>query len=119
MVSGGGERRPDPVTDGPPPDGGMPIIHAVFGSQPLMQHDATDTFAGLLPADEVPAVAEAVEAVDESWLRARFAALSDTDYDGPADEDDFGYTWDALLELRRFLRRAAENGSAIVFTVSV
>jgi hypothetical protein len=99
-------------------DGGTPIAHAVFGSQPLMDDEATDTFAGLLPADEVHAVVEAVEAIDESWLRARFAGLRDTDYDGPADEDDFAYTWDALVELRHFLRRAGGNGSAIVFTVS-
>jgi uncharacterized protein DUF1877 len=83
-----------------------------------MEHDATDTFEGLLPADELPQAADAVEAVDESWLRARFAALGDTDYDGPAGEDDFAYTRDTPVEQRTFLRRAAESGSAIVFTVS-
>jgi Domain of unknown function (DUF1877) len=100
------------------PDDGPPLAYAVFGSRPLMEHEETDTFAGLLAADEVPAVADAVEAVDERWLRARFATLTDTDYDGPADEDDFTYTWDTLAELRVFLRRSAGSGAAIVFTVS-
>lgn len=98
------------------PGAGTPLAHAVFGSVPLMEHEETETFAGLLPADEVPQVADAVEAVDAAWLRARFTALGETDYDGPGDEDDFDYTWDTLVELRRFLRTAAENGSAVVFT---
>jgi len=83
-----------------------------------MEDEETNTFAGLLPADEVHAAAEAVEAVEKSWLRARFDALGDTDYGGPGGEDDFTYTWDTLVELRAFLRRAAENGSAVAFTVN-
>ena len=59
----------------------------------------------------MPQAADAVEAVDAAWLRARFTALGETDYDGPGDEDDFDYTWDTLVELRRFLRTAAENES--------
>ncbi len=100
------------------PEAGTPLAYAVFGSQPLMEHEETNTFAGLLPAAMVPATAEAVAAVDEPWLRARFEALGDTDYDGPGGEDDFAYTWEALVDLRAFLSRAAEDGSAVVFTVS-
>ncbi len=100
------------------PEAGSPLAHAVFGSRPLMEDDVTNTFAGLLPANEVLAAADALTAVEKSWLRARFDALGNTDYDGPGDEDDFTYTWDALVDLRAFLRTAAENGSAVVFTVS-
>ena len=97
---------------------GTPLAHAVFGSRTLMDDEETDTFAGQLPADEVPAVAEALDAVDQAWLKARYQALGPTGYDGPLGDEDFEYTWDALVDLRAFLRQAAIEGAAIVFTVS-
>ena len=99
------------VQDGPP------LAHAVFGSQPLMELEDTDTFASLLPADEVAAVADALEAVDRDRLRTRYDALGATDYDGELDDEDFEYTWANVVEFRPFPRRAADVGAAVVFTV--
>lgn len=96
MVLGDGELV---IQDGPP------RAQAVFGSQPLMEDEETDTFAGLLPADAVAGVVAELEPLDEAWVAERV--------DGDVD-----YVWESLDGLRTFLARAREEGAAVVFTVS-
>jgi hypothetical protein len=91
---------------------GPPLAHAVFGSQPLIEDDDAATFAGYLPASEVPAVAAALREVDQAWLRRRLEAL-----DLRADEDPFAYVWDSLTGLREFYGRLVERRAAMVFSV--
>src|SRR5918999_4602443 len=84
---------------------GPPLSHAVFGSQALMRDEEAATFAGYLPAAEVPTVAAGLRQVETSWLRERFDALSRTDYaayGGPLDDDLFEYVWACLEGLREF-----------------
>jgi hypothetical protein len=69
-----------------------------------MEHEEADTFAGLLPADEVPAVVAELTPLDRNWLRARIV------------EDDLEYVTEALAGLREFLDRAAHQHAAVVFT---
>jgi hypothetical protein len=85
---------------------GPPRAHAVFGSEPLMEREEADMFAGLLPADAVSAVVAELTPLDRDWLRARIV------------EDDLEYVTEALAGLREFLDRAAHQHAAVVFTVS-
>jgi hypothetical protein len=102
------------VQDGPP------RAHAVFGSQPLIEDADTATFVGFLPAAEVPAVADALRRVDESWLRQRFDDLGRTDYatyGGPLDDELFEYVWTCLESLREFYGHLVDRRASMVFSV--
>ena len=99
------------------PEDGPPLSHAVFGTQPVMEDPSWPVFAGLLPAEQVPGVVEALDAVDEAWLRERYDALDWTDYGHHLSDEDFQYTWENLSGLRWFLAQAAVERSSIVFTV--
>lgn len=95
--------------------------HAVFGSRPLMENEDASTFAGYLPAAEVPTVAMALREVDRAWLRARFSRLDRTDYvtyGQPLSEDFFEHVWTCLEGLREFYAHVVERGASLVFTVS-
>ena len=97
-----------------------PLAHAVFGSQPLMRDEDSATFAGYLPAADVPTVAARLRDVDRSWLRARFDALGRTDYaayGGPLDDALFEHVWACLERLREFYARLVEGQAALVFSV--
>jgi Domain of unknown function (DUF1877) len=98
-----------------------PLAHAVFGSQPLMEDRDTSTFAGYLPAADVPTVAVALREVDQTWLRERFARLHRTDYAAygqPLSDEFFEHVWTCLEGLREFYAHAVERGASLVFTVS-
>jgi hypothetical protein len=102
------------VQDGPP------LAHAVFGSQPLMQEEGSATFAGYLPAAQVPAVVAALGTVDKVWLRRRFDRLRGTDYatyGQPLTDELFEHIWACCEELRDFYARVVGRGASLVFTV--
>ena len=69
-------------------------------------------------AERVSRVVEALDAVDEAWLRERYRALDRPDYGQPFSDEDFQHTWESLCGLRRFLAQAAVEGSSIVFAVA-
>jgi Domain of unknown function (DUF1877) len=97
-----------------------PLAHAVFGSQPLMEGEDSATFAGYLPAAEVPTVAASLREVERGWLRERFDALSRTDYTaygGPLDDDRFEVVWACLEGLRDFYVHLVDHQAAMVFSV--
>ena len=50
-------------------------------------------------------------------MPARYAMLPQHDYDGPANDNDFAYTWEHLQGLREFLHRAAAAERPVVFCV--
>jgi hypothetical protein len=86
-----------------------------------MEDAASSTFAGYLPAAELPAVATALGGVDKAWLRARFSLLDRLDYatyGQPLSEDFFEDVWTCLERLREFYAHAVERGASLVFTVS-
>jgi hypothetical protein len=95
------------LTDGSlDPEGGeYPLSHAVLGGRHL--HD--DLYVVYVSADEVRDVARALAGVDEAWLRERFEAL---------DEDDWDYTWSNFVDVQAFYGRAADAGRAVVFTAT-
>jgi hypothetical protein len=96
-------------------NGTYPLRAAVLGGRQLIE-DAEYTVS-YVSAAQVPDVADALSVIEPDWLRRRYDMLSDTDYVGPVDEDDFDYTWDTLEDLREFFAQAAEAGQAVIFTV--
>lgn len=101
------------VEDGPPEAG------AVFGTEALLnEEDESDVFAGLLPVDEVAAVAEALWRIDAPRLRERYEALDPGEYGSALTSDDFADTLTAFAALRKWLTDAAEAGRAVVFVVA-
>lgn len=99
-------------------DGPLGVPHAVFGSRALMEDEDSPVFAGLLPADDVPAVAGALADVDRDWLLEGYKRLDPADHGGELGNEDFEYVAGALADLQAFLARAAQGGSAVVFTVA-
>jgi hypothetical protein len=66
----------------------------------------------------VPDVAEALEKISKRWMRKRYALLDPEEYNEvEMGEEDFLYTWENFLDVRRFYRKAAEAGRAVIFTV--
>ncbi|AEV85910.1 hypothetical protein ACWT_4891 [Actinoplanes sp. SE50] len=82
-----------------------------------LHHDGPDYIVARVRADQVPAVAAALAAVDESWLRERYDEIDPEDYQGVLDDEDFRYTWQYLQDAREFYRRAADAGRSVIFTV--
>jgi hypothetical protein len=85
-----------------------PLELAVLGGG--HHYEGDDYVVAHVVAADVPAVAEALAGVDESWLRERYEAVD------PGDED-FDYTWRYLQDVRDFYRRAAADGRSVIFTV--
>ncbi|WP_176611693.1 YfbM family protein [Actinomadura sp. WMMB 499] len=97
------------------PDGGeYPLSHAVLGGRHLHE----EYYVVHITAAEVREVAEALNRVDRVWLRQRFDAMDAADYNGPHDEEDFDYTWENFVDMRKFYERAAESGRAVIFTAT-
>jgi hypothetical protein len=97
------------------PDGGeYPLSRAVLGGRHLHE----EYYVVYVTAAEVQDVAEALHRVDQVWLRQRFDAIDDSDYDGPHDDEDFEYTWENFVDMRMFFERAAKGGRAVIFTAT-
>lgn len=91
-----------------------PLQLAVLGGEELL---GGDELARLVRPAQVREVAKALAGVTEGWFHARFAKLAQSDYEGPADEDDFGYTWESLRSLAELYQRAALADRAVLFNV--
>jgi hypothetical protein len=93
------------------------VLQAVLGGDELTPDDEEERLIRFVPAARVGGVAKALSSVTPTSFRKRFDALGDTDYDGPANDDDFEYTWESLVGLRAFFARAAKARRAVVFTL--
>lgn len=97
-------------------NGSYPLRAAVLGGRQLLVGERDYTIA-YVSAEQVRDVAEALDVIEEDWLRRRYDTLADTSYYGPVDEDDFDYTWSDLQDTREFFANAAAAGRAVIFTV--
>ena len=102
------------LTDGSLSYGKTPLHRCILGCDNLL-YEGDDYIINYLPADEVREVAEAIEGIDESWMRRRYFALP-VDHAVPLSEADFEYTWGWFVRLRAFFQRAVACGRAVVFT---
>ncbi|XVU20799.1 DUF1877 family protein [Actinoplanes sp. CA-054009] len=94
---------------------GEPLELALLGGG--HHHEGGDYIVAHVLAGQVPAVAAALEAVDQGWLRERYDRIDPAGYQGVLDDDDFAYTWAHLTDVRDFYRRAAAAGRSVIFTV--
>jgi hypothetical protein len=98
---------------------------ALLGSDGWISAGGGAVQARLVPVEEVRVVADALDAVDVSTLRADFdpAALVEAGtYPhvwGEGTEEFDGYLVPALRELRVFYREAADNGRAVLLGISI
>ena len=95
--------------------GGGPLETAVLGGG--HHFEGEDYVVAHVLAAEVPAVAAALQGVDEAWLRERYRRIDAAGYQGVIEEEDFAYTWHYFLQVRDFYRRAAAAGRSVMFTV--
>ncbi|MGW1863867.1 DUF1877 family protein [Streptomyces collinus] len=93
-----------------------PLSHVILGGVPL--HEGDNYIVCYVTADQVREVAKALELLDGQWLSDRFATLTFDAYQGTGDADDIAYTQAFLPGLRSFYLTAAQNGRAVIFTVS-
>ena len=104
------------LTDGTldPDDGRYPLSYAVLGG---LEMDL-DLCIVYKTAAQVREVADALQGIDQSWLRQRFDAIDDPHYGGALDDGDFRYTGTNFVDVRDFYQRAAAAGRAVIFTAT-
>lgn len=93
----------------------LPLSHAVLGGLPI--HKSGGCIVCHVTAEQVPAVADALEPLDGEWLRERYATLTFDAYQGTADAEDIAYTQAFRPGLKQFHGAAAREGRAVIFTV--
>jgi len=69
---------------------------------------------GISDATDLAGQADALDAIDAAGLRERYDALAETEHAGRLGDADFAAAWQALEQLRGFVRRAAEAGDWVV-----
>ncbi len=98
------------------PEGGEPPLHcALLGGKHL--HEGEDYFVAFVAADDVPAVARALAAIDAEAFRERYARIVPHDYAPEYGDEDREYSLAYFQEVVALYDRAAKAGRAVVFTV--
>lgn len=96
-------------------NGTFPLNLVILGGRQLI--DEMEYTVSYVSTEEVAAVAEALDIIEEEWFRARYYTLDPADYGMQLSEDDFEYTWESVQDLREFFGDAAKAGRAVIFTV--
>ena len=96
--------------------GEYPLNHCICGGRQLIR--GRDYTVSFVSRPQVKDVAAALAKVTKAWLRKRYDKIDPDDYDEvEMGDEDFRYTWDNFLAVRRFYKKAAEVGRAVIFTV--
>src|SRR5262245_9401171 len=96
--------------------GKYPLNHCICGGRQLYR--GRDYTVSFVSARQVKDVAEALSKITKAWLRRRYLALDPEEYNEvEIGDEDFGYTWANFLDVRRFYKKAARAGRAVIFTV--
>jgi hypothetical protein len=96
--------------------GEYPLNLCICGGRQL--HRRPGYTASFISAPQVKDVAAALDKVMKRWMRKRYFLIDPEEYDEvELGEEDFSYTWENFLHVRRFYRKAAEAGRAVIFTV--
>lgn len=98
-----------------PVEGEDVLGQVVLGAGSLM--DDEDAWVSLVPAADVPAIARALDALDEATFAARYRSRVPPDYAPEFGDEDLAYTWSWLQQVRDLYRKAAQRQRAVVFTV--
>lgn len=98
-------------------DGGdYPLNHVVLAGELL--YGESDYIMSLKSPDQVREIAAALPAITESEFRRRYFAIDPDSYGFPLTEQDFGYTWEWLQNVRRLYEKAASENRFVLFTAS-
>jgi hypothetical protein len=96
--------------------GEYPLNLCICGGRQLYRGRAYTV--SLVSARQVPDVAAALGKITKAWMRRRYFRLDSEEYNEvEIGDEDFSYTWEGFLDVRRFYRRAAAAGRAVIFTV--
>ena len=96
--------------------GEYPLNHCICGGRQL--HRGRDYTVSFVSDQQVNDVAEALDKVTKVWMRRRYDRLDPKEYNEvEIGEEDFRYVWENFLDVRRFYRKAAKAGRAVIFTV--
>jgi hypothetical protein len=106
------------LTDGYLHYGRSALHKCILGSKNLLG-ERTNSLVNYVKATDVPTVAAALDRVTEEWMRQRHARIDQKDYDQPLSEGDFKYTWSWFQGVRKFYRRAAKDGDAVLFVCTL
>lgn len=96
--------------------GEYPLNHCICGGRQLAR--GQEYTVAYVSARQVKDVAAALARVTKPWMRRRYDQLDPDEYDEVAmGDEDFAYTWENFLDVRRFYKKAAATGRAVIFTV--
>ncbi len=95
--------------------GEYPLNHCICGGRQLFR--GRDYTVSFVSAPQVKDVALALQKVTKAWLRKRYSLIDPDDYEFEPGEEDFAFVWGNLLEVRKFYKKAAAAGRAVIFTV--
>jgi Domain of unknown function (DUF1877) len=97
--------------------GEYPLNHCICGGRQLFRgREFTVSYVSALQVKEV---ASALAKITRAWMRKRYDQLDTEEYDEvELGDEDFKYTWENFLDVRRFYKKAAKAGRAVIFTVA-
>lgn len=95
--------------------GEYPLNHCICGGRQLCRKG--EYTVSFVASKQVKDVAKALDKVTKPWMRKRYAAINQDDYESELGDEDFAYTWQNFLDVRRFYRKAAKAARAVIFTV--
>jgi hypothetical protein len=86
----------------------------VHGGRQLLRGQRT---ASLVDVNKTPSAARALAKVEQKWFRRQFFSLPKTLF-CKIDKETFEWVWEHYLALPPFYAQAAEQGSAVICTIS-
>lgn len=96
-------------------DGGTyPLNHVVLAGELL--YTDNDYIMSLKSPAQVKDIATELEKITETSFRARYLAISPSEYGMELSDDDFSYTWEWFQNVRQLYRRAAIEKLHVLFT---
>jgi hypothetical protein len=96
--------------------GEYPLNHCICGGRQLFR--GRGYTVSFVSAEQVKDVAAALARVTKAWMQRRYSRIDPEEYNEvEMGEEDFDHTWENFLYVRRFYKKAAEAGRAVIFTV--
>jgi hypothetical protein len=92
----------------------FPLSHVILGGESIYAED--DYIMMLKTPSEVKLIAEAVERVDQSNLRAAYDKIDPNDYGFPLSDEDFEFTWQWFQASKDFWKLASKENRYVLFT---
>jgi len=96
-------------------DADTPLKQVILGGTPLVPSDEPYIIS-YKSAEDVKAIARALESVTATVMRTGYDAIDPTSYGADLNDDDWDYTWHWFEQVRAFYRHAAAESRAVIFT---